>query len=131
MLTKQLLGLSRPKSYTPNMIDLKDILNDVYNMLKKLLPERISLSLRVPEEPVFARVDASHIGQILLNLVLNARDALEKTENPCICIRLDIQEDAESPNRQFALIQVKDNGVGIDAKDITKIFDPFYYKGSR
>jgi len=126
MLTKQLLGLSRPKSYTPNMIDLKDILNDVYNMLKKLLPERISLSLRVPEEPVFARVDASHIGQILLNLVLNARDALEKTENPCICIRLDIQEDAESPNRQFALIQVKDNGVGIDAKDITKIFDPFF-----
>jgi PAS domain S-box-containing protein len=127
-LTKQLLGFSRPKSYAPSTVDLRDVLNDGCKIFKRLLPERISLSLGVPEEPVFASVDAGHIEQILLNLVVNARDALEKTENPRIFIQLDIQEDDASPppRGQYALIQVKDNGVGIDARDITKIFDPFF-----
>ncbi len=125
-LTKQLLGFSRPKSYAPSTVDLRDVLNDGCKIFKRLLPERISLSLEVPEEPVFASVDVGHVEQILLNLVVNARDALEKTENPRIFIQLDIQEDDASPRGQYALIQVKDNGVGIDARDITKIFDPFF-----
>lgn len=125
-LTKQLLGFSRPKSYAPSTVDLRDVLNDGCKIFKRLLPERISLSLEVPEEPVFASVDAGHIEQILLNLVVNAKDALEKNENPRISIQLDIQEDAASPRSQYALIQVKDNGVGIDARHITRIFDPFF-----
>ncbi len=125
-LTKQLLGFSRPKSYTPSTVDLREVLNEGCKIFKRLLPERISLSLGVPEEPVFASVDAGHIEQILLNLVVNARDALEKTENPRISIHLDTPEDAASQRGPYALIQVKDNGVGIDGRDITRIFDPFF-----
>lgn len=119
VLTRQLLGFSRPKSYSPTTVDLRETLNDSRKILKRLIPERILFSFSVPDEPVFANVDASHIEQILLNLVVNARDALEKTENPRISIQLDLQED-------YALIKVKDNGTGIDSRHMSKIFEPFF-----
>jgi len=126
ILTRQLLGFSRPKSYSPTTIDLRDALNDGFTILRRLVPERISFSLSMPDEPVFVNVDASHIEQVLLNLVVNARDALERTENPRISIQLDIQEEMPPTGGEYALIRVRDNGAGIDSHHIAKIFEPFF-----
>lgn len=126
VLTRQLLGFSRPKSYSPSTVDLRDVLSDGCKIWKRLFPERISFSLSLPDKPVFANVDAGHIEQILLNLVVNARDALEKTKNPRISIQLDVGEETVPQRRAYALIRVKDNGTGIDSRHITKIFEPFF-----
>jgi len=87
-LTRQLLGFSRHKPYSPAPIDLKEVMGDTYKILKRLIPENISLTLSLPKESLVVNVDISHLEQILLNLVVNARDALEKTENPHISIQL-------------------------------------------
>jgi signal transduction histidine kinase len=126
VLTRQLLGFSRPKSYSPGVIDLRETLNDSFKILRRLVPERISFSLSMPDEPVLVNVDASHIEQIMLNLVVNSRDALERIENPRISIQLDLREDIVSQRRGYAVIKVKDNGTGIDPQHVTKIFEPFF-----
>ena len=125
-LTRQLLGFSRPKSYSPTKTDLREALNDSYKILRRLVPERILFQLSMPDEPVFAMVDASHIEQILLNLVVNARDALEKSENPRISVQLESHNNAVDQSQSYACIAVIDNGSGIESQYLSRIFEPFF-----
>lgn len=132
-LTRQLLGFSRHKPYSPAPIDLKEVMGDTYKILKRLIPENISLTLSLPKESLVVNVDISHLEQILLNLVVNARDALEKTENPHISIQLSqFGQNALYPKEimmqpaDYALIVVKDNGAGIDNENIKRVFEPFF-----
>ncbi|HAL94108.1 MAG TPA: ATP-binding protein [Rectinema sp.] len=132
-LTRQLLGFSKHKPYSPAPINLKEVMGDTYKILKRLIPENISLTLSLPEESLVVNMDISHLEQILLNLVVNARDALEKTENPHISIQLSqFGNDAFYPKEammqpgDYALIAVKDNGAGIDNQNIERVFEPFF-----
>ena len=107
-------------------------MGDTYKILKRLIPENISLTLSLPKESLVVNVDISHLEQILLNLVVNARDALEKTENPHISIQLSqFGQNALYPKEimmqpaDYALIVVKDNGAGIDNENIKRVFEPF------
>jgi len=64
-LTRQLLGFSRHKPYSPAPIDLKEVMGDTYKILKRLIPENISLTLSLPKESLVVNVDISHLEQIL------------------------------------------------------------------
>ncbi|MCX8012949.1 MAG: ATP-binding protein, partial [Rectinema sp.] len=135
-LTRQLLSFSRKKVYSPQTVDLRDILSSTYRMLSRLLPERIKLVLENTESPCFVHVDPGHLEQMILNLVVNARDAVEKTEFPRITIRLELREappqgavsigDALPYASPCACIFVEDNGCGMTRQILEKIFDPFF-----
>lgn len=132
-LTRQLLGFSRRKSFSPAVLDLREVLSDSHKMLKRLIPEKIYISLSLPDSPCPVIADAGHIEQILLNLVVNARDALETADNPHISILLSHtavkREKAGKslvPEGNYALIEVKDNGIGIEPAVMEKIFEPFF-----
>ena len=132
-LTRQLLGFSRRKAFAPAVLDLREVLSDSYKMLKRLIPEKIYISLSLPDSPCVAIADAGHIEQILLNLVVNARDALETADNPRISILLTRvaakREKAGKsliPEGDYALIEVADNGIGIEPAVMEKIFEPFF-----
>jgi len=133
-LTKQLLGFSRKKSFEPKIVDLREVLADSMKMLKRLIPENIALTLALIGEPVFVVVDVAHLDQVLLNLVVNARDALAHSDDPRIEISLaalaghsssrDRRAAARSPSR--ARISVSDNGCGIEESVRERIFEPFF-----
>ncbi len=133
-LTKQLLGFSRKKSFEPRTIDLREILSDSMKMLKRLMPENIAFTLTLPNEPVEVVADAGHIEQTLLNLVVNARDAVERVDDPRIEISLTVVNKITCLEKQstasiaplYAQVEVRDNGTGIEQSALDHIFEPFF-----
>ncbi len=133
-LTKQLLEFSRKKSFAPRTIDLHAILADSMKMLKRLIPENITLTLVLPKIPVRVLIDVGHLEQILLNLVVNARDALAHADNPRIEISLTVEAgQARAPHQRaytslipHARIDVRDNGCGMEKSVYERIFEPFF-----
>lgn len=135
-LTRQLLAFSRKKAFSPQVVDVRDILSSSCKMLSRLLPERIRLILENPESPCMVHVDPAHIEQMILNLVVNARDAVEHVDAPRITIRLERREslpeaslsasDVPQLKGPYACIYVEDNGCGMTPEIAGRIFEPFF-----
>lgn len=133
-LTKQLLGFSRRKSFEPRPFDLREVITDSAKMMRRLIPENIALALSLPDNPVVVLADVGHVEQILLNLVVNARDALANAEAPRIEVRLSAQlaekgssETAGSRAQvSHARIDIVDNGCGIEKSVRERLFEPYF-----
>lgn len=133
-LTKQILGFSRKKSFEPRAIDLCEVLSDSMKMMKRLIPENIAFTLELPDEPITVYADIGHVEQILLNLVVNARDALVHVDSPRIEIRLKKgkgraglrNDDQASIDSTYARIEIIDNGCGIESTIQKRIFEPYF-----
>ncbi len=132
-LTKQLLAFGRRQVLRPRAIDLNEELLGLERMLRRVIGEQVELTLRTfpGAAPVF--VDPSQLGQIVVNLAVNARDAMpvggrllletvavERTE------RLDVAGDEDGPRGPMVLLEVSDTGVGMDAATRERIFEPFF-----
>jgi PAS domain S-box-containing protein len=131
-LTRQLLVFSRRQITTPEALDVGMTLENLRDMLGRLLPERIKLEWtcdsRLP--PVLA--DAANIEQIVMNLVVNARDAIAN----CGTIRLRLQaitlsaadkhRHADARAGRFLCVSVLDNGKGMEPSVVSRIFEPFF-----
>jgi PAS domain S-box-containing protein len=131
-LTRQLLAFSRQTVLEPRIVDLNAILAESEKMLRRMIGEHIELSV-VPDPTVWRmKADSGQIGQLLLNLVLNARDAMPQggklTISTCN-IQLDgsslkLQPDAK-PGK-YVLLSVGDTGCGMTPEVRARIFEPFY-----
>lgn len=121
-LTSQLLGFSRPSSGTRTTVDLSAVIHDVGQMLIRLLgnPD-IRLTVAEQKAPVKIRADRGHIEQILLNLAINARDAMPAGGALTLGLRTK-----EVNGALLAEISVSDTGCGIPAEMTEKVFEPFY-----
>lgn len=116
----QLLELARPISIMPQVTDISSFIKETTNLISQQLKDReIELELSAPKEPCSANIDKDRISQVLLNLYLNAIDAME----PKGILKIDYWYNAEA---DAVNISVLDSGKGIDQKDLTKIFDPYY-----
>jgi PAS domain S-box-containing protein len=131
-LTRQLLAFSRRQVLSPRLFDVRDTLSGVERMLRRLIGEDVELSVRLAEGPLVVRADPGQLEQVLLNLVVNARDAMPRGG------RLEVEAgrhraEAPEPRAGFRLpagdyvaLRVRDTGVGMDAATRARIFEPFF-----
>jgi len=129
-LTRQLLAFSRQTVLEPKVVDLNDLVRENEKMLRRLIGEDIRLTTVL--EPVLdsVKVDPGLIGQVIINLALNARDAMPKGGTLTIETRNLRGKDAagragSSPGRQV-LLAVTDTGIGMTAETRARVFEPFF-----
>ena len=131
-LVQQLLALSRRQSTRTELLALNEVVNQVSRMLGRVIGEDIDLQLNLARDLPRIRADRSQIEQVILNLVLNARDAMPSGGRLAIeTVRVKLDEQyarvhfGVSPGDYLAL-SVSDTGVGMDAETRRRIFDPFF-----
>jgi two-component system, cell cycle sensor histidine kinase and response regulator CckA len=134
-LTRQLLAFSRRQVLRPALIDLNALVQDLANMLRRLIGEDVTLTMTLEKGLSSVMADRGQIEQVIMNLVVNARDALPRggrltiaTSNAAVDAaffrRLGI---ADPPAiRNMVKISVSDTGVGMDAMTRKRIFEPFF-----
>jgi two-component system cell cycle sensor histidine kinase/response regulator CckA len=126
-LTRKLLNAARPQNDSPSVVvDLSRVLRNTMPMIERLAGGRIKVELNLDPQPMFVQLDATSVEQIILNLVTNARDAMEGAGSLAIAARaVSPLEGADSEFRRVSLT-VKDDGCGMSPETLTKIFDPFF-----
>jgi signal transduction histidine kinase/ActR/RegA family two-component response regulator len=118
-LTKQLLVFSRQQVSTPEILDLKELVASLLVMLKPLLGEDTVLSTNFEDTPLLVCADRTQIEQVVINLAVNARDAMPGGG------KLTIAIDAPSPKSHVRL-RVTDEGQGMSPEVLAKAFEPFF-----
>ena len=131
-LTRQLLAFSRRQVLEPRVLDLDAVLSDLGPMLKRLIGEHIDLLIHPGAQQGRVRADRGQIEQVIMNLVVNARDAMPNGGRLSIgtdAVMLDAAQAARleglAPGRYLALA-VSDSGSGMDADVRAKLFEPFF-----
>ncbi|PRQ08162.1 ATP-binding protein [Enhygromyxa salina] len=128
-LTTQLLSFSRNRAIRRGRVDLDDVARAVLPLIETLLPDTITLTSQVRSGPHFVDGEASPLEQIIVNLVLNARDALPSGGHIRLETRarvLDATSHAELPPGPYVELIVEDDGIGMDAATRSRIFEPFF-----
>jgi two-component system cell cycle sensor histidine kinase/response regulator CckA len=120
-LTRQLLAFSRRQVLQPKVMDLRTTLSDLDRMLRRLIGEDLKLTLALPAELGNVRADPGQMEQVVMNLVVNARDAMPKGG----AITVSIGE-VQREGRPHVCLSVSDTGTGIPPDVISKIFEPFF-----
>ena len=130
-LVQRLLSFSRQQPLRPKIIDINHLIRDITPLLDRSLPSRIQLQTELTPSPLIARIDAHQLENALLNLVVNARDAMP--DGGAISIRTsstlvaeDISEEFDVEPGEYTRIDVLDNGVGMEPGTVTRIFEPFF-----
>jgi two-component system cell cycle sensor histidine kinase/response regulator CckA len=131
-LTKQLLAFSRKQIFEPKMLDLNVTIRDFDRMLERLIGENIKLTTRL--DPVLGQVlaDPEQVHQVLMNLVVNAHDAMPDGGNLDIStLNVDVSDHEAAFHPQakpglYVMIAVTDNGTGMDEETRQRIFEPFF-----
>jgi len=131
-LTRQLLMFSRKNVMQPKLVDLREIVGHMTKMLERLLGETIRLQFQPPAEIPLVMADPGMIEQILMNLAVNARDAMPQGGSLTISTtHLEvgdayIQAHPESRPGSFVRLAVTDTGCGMDPDTMARIFEPFF-----
>jgi PAS domain S-box-containing protein len=131
-LTRQLLAFSRKAIIEPKILDLKALVADVDKMLHRILGEDIQLTIVTDPESGAVKADPGQVEQVILNLVVNARDAMPQGGRLTIEVRsVDLdetyaREHADARSGPHVLLAVSDTGCGMDAAALARIWEPFF-----
>jgi len=131
-LTQQLLSFARRRIIEPRVVDLNWLVGGLESMLRRLLGEQVDLVISCADEMWAVRIDPGQIEQVVVNLAINARDAMEsggtltiETQNVDLGPDYTEQHPDVAPG-QYAMIAVSDTGAGMDANTVARIFEPFF-----
>ena len=131
-LTRQLLAFSRQQTLRPQVLQLPDVVADVSNLLKRLLDETIELEVRHGRNLGLVRADPGQLEQVIINLGVNARDAMPKGGKISISTQAVVASDVRAlksdilPVGDYTALIFTDTGTGIAPHVIGKIFEPFF-----
>jgi signal transduction histidine kinase len=131
-LTRQLLAFSRRQVLSPTILDLNDVIQSTTTMLKRLLSEDIEYRLDLERPLWYTETDADQLSHALINLCVNARDAMPRGGRLTIATRnftTGVNEGpspAKLPAGEYVALAVEDTGVGMEAAVIERIFEPFF-----
>jgi signal transduction histidine kinase/CheY-like chemotaxis protein len=131
-LTSQLLAFCRRHAIEPQVLDLNALVLDMGNMLRRMIGEHIELATQLGAGLESVKADPGQMGQVIMNLAINARDAMPgggridiRTEN----VDLGPEHAQDQPGarpRRYVMLQVSDTGHGMDAGTLDRIFEPFF-----
>lgn len=125
-LVAQLMTFTRSQPASPRLINLCDLTESTFVMLRRLIRENIELRTEYAENVPLIKASPSQIEQILVNLCVNARDAIEREGSICISIKGVQEKDSSGATQRRACICVEDNGCGMAPDTMSKVFEPFF-----
>jgi two-component system, cell cycle sensor histidine kinase and response regulator CckA len=131
-LTRQLLALSRKQVLSPEVLNLNGVIDNVEKMLRRLIGEDVTLATNLAEDLGMVKADIGQLEQVLMNLTVNARDAMPRggklsieTRNIMVDQHLAARRPGMAPG-PYLLLTVSDTGTGMDRETQDQIFDPFF-----
>ena len=131
-LVRQLLAFSRQQSLQPRLLNLTDILAELSHLLRRLLGETIDLDMVHGRDLGTVKADMGQLEQVIINLAVNARDAMHgrgklsiRTSNAVVEREKKVRGEVMPPG-EYVLLEVSDTGCGIPAENLDRIFDPFF-----
>ena len=127
-LTRQLLAFSRQQVLEPRTLDLGDVLSSMQRMLERILGEDIELVIERGPALRKVKADPSQIAQVIMNLVVNARDAMPTGGRLTLATRnvSGPESDLADPGGAHVLLSVTDTGTGMDEQTAARVFEPFF-----
>jgi PAS domain S-box-containing protein len=131
-LTQQLLAFSRRQVLELHVLDLRDALRSMTPMLKRLIGEDVEIVLRLPDDLGRVKADPGQIEQVVLNLAINARDAMPNGGKLFLEVADVVLDEsyarAHAPTRpgRYVMLAVSDTGIGMDAATQARAFEPFF-----
>jgi PAS domain S-box-containing protein len=131
-LTRQLLAFSRHQVIEPRLVNLSEVVTMSNKLLNRLIGEDIDVVTTITKDPVAVLIDPGQLEQVIMNLAVNARDAMPRG-GKLILATASIKIDADYARDQwlansgrFAMLTVTDTGVGMDDATLARIFEPFF-----
>jgi CheY-like chemotaxis protein len=131
-LTRQLLAFSRRQVLQPRRLDLNDVVTNLAKMLQRILGEDVHLQLNLDLSPLITHADSGMLDQVLMNLAVNARDAMPGggrlvVETAATVITKEAARAIpEAAPGRYVCLRVSDTGCGIPQEQMTHIFEPFF-----
>jgi signal transduction histidine kinase len=131
-LTRQLLTFSRKQMMQPTTLEFNQVIGNVCRMLQRLVGEDIDVQFRFAPKPVYIHADLGMMEQIIMNLAVNARDAITGGGQLILSastVEIDeahCQKNSEARVGRFACLSVSDTGCGIAPEHLSRIFEPFF-----
>jgi PAS domain S-box-containing protein len=131
-LTRQLLMFSRKQVMQTRELDLNDVVATLVKMIQRIIGEDIQLQLRLDPDPLPVRADPGMLDQVLMNLVVNARDAMPGGGQLTLATDRRVVPSGSGPTPPdlppgtYAVLRVRDTGVGIPEEHLSRIFEPFF-----
>lgn len=133
-LVRQLLAFSRQQTLRPKVLVITDVLAELSNLLERLIGDNITLEMTHGRNIGQVKVDQGQLEQVIINLCVNARDAMDNQGKISIRTRNISREDSKSlserykvmPLNDYVLLEVSDTGCGIAKEHMGKIFEPFF-----
>jgi PAS domain S-box-containing protein len=130
-LTRQLLAFSRKQLLELKVIDVNTVIGDMERLLRPLIGENIELVTRLSTQTGHTRADAGQLEQVIMNLVVNAKDAMPEggkltVQSSDVTVRQNFSEHRFIQPGRYAVISVADTGHGMDTETQSRIFEPFF-----
>jgi two-component system, cell cycle sensor histidine kinase and response regulator CckA len=130
-LTRQLLAFSRKQLLELKVVDVNTVIGDMERLLRPLIGENIELLTRLSPDTGHTRADAGQLEQVIMNLVVNAKDAMPEggkltVQSSDVTVRQNFNEHRFIQPGRYAVISVADTGHGMDKETQSRIFEPFF-----
>ncbi len=130
-LTNRLLAFGRRQPLQSKLVDVNEQIQEMVPLLKRALSENISLEILAQSEHCYSVIDAGQFENALLNLVINARDAMPDGGNltirtDTIWLDKDFDDTSDGHEGNFVMVSVQDNGSGMDSTTVSRAFEPFF-----